>query len=294
MNNSEKCRMHYKIIWEKMLTKIACRRSKKPSIPTTILKRASFTCELFKRPYCEEASPLSRIKLNMSRIVKDIWFEDRLLKTLKNMEKNKKSTESSMPEDPQDTNISSRPLFNENMSLPSLTGSTNISSQEILNHFIQAITSASGFNGEEMDGWLFWSLVVTIMVAVAAGVAICILVKKAKKTQMTARMRLYTEDLPIQIVDQFETHTLSALRRIELLLEDVERLCLNNPPAPAHPSSPIDTPFVAPRPLPQSPTLPHFPLERLPIDGEDVEMAALGGPNERNQDGNDDIFNMEM
>ena len=109
-----------------------------------------------------------------------------------------------------------------------------------------------------------------------------------------ARMKLYTEDLPIQIVDQFETHTLSALRRIELLLEDVKRLCLNNPPAPAHPSSPIDRPSVAPKPLPQSPILPHFPLERLPIIGEDVEMAALGSPNERHKDWDDDIFTMEM
>ena len=226
--------------------------------------------------------------------MKDIWFEDRLLKALKSMEENKKSTESPMPDDPQDTNTSSKPLLNENMSFPSLTTSMNTSNQETFNRFIQAVTSISGFNGEEMDGWLFWSLMVAIVVAVAAGVAICILVKRAKKTQMIARMKLYTEDLPIQIVDQFETHTLSALRRIEVLLGDVEQLCLSNHPGPAHPSSPIDTPSLTPRPPPQSPTLPHFPRERLPIIEEDVEMAALGNPNKKDKDGDDDIFTMEM
>ena len=132
---------------------------------------------------------------------------------------------------------------------------------------------------------------VAIVVAVAAGVAICILVKRAKKTQMIARMKLYTEDLPIQIVDQFETHTLSALRRIEVLVGDVQQLCLSNHPGP---SSPIDTPSLIPRPPPQSPTLPHFPRERLQIIEEGVEMAALGNDDEEDEGGDDGIFNIEV
>ena len=227
----------------------------------------------------------------MTSIVNDIWFQDRLRKALEGMEGGKNSTESLMPGDPQDTNASSKPLFNGTMSSPPMTSSMNTSNQETLNRFIQAVTSISGFNGEEMTGWLFWALIVAIVAAVAAGVVICVLVKKAKKTQMITRMKLYTEELPMQIVDQFETHTLSALRRIEVLVGDVQQLCLSNHPGP---SSPIDTPSLIPRPPPQSPTLPHFPRERLQIIEEDVETAALGNDDEEDEGGDDGIFNIEV
>ena len=239
----------------------------------------------------------------MSSIVNDIWFQDRLRKALEGMGGGENSTEppmpddihsasnSPMPDDYQNTNASSKSLFNGTIpSLPA-TPSMNMSNQVTLNRFIQAVTSMSGFNGEEMTGWLFWALVVAIVAAMAAGVIICVLVKKAKKTQMTTRMKLYTEELPLQIIDQFETHTLSALRRIEVLVGDVQQLCLVNHPGP---SSPIDTPSLIPRPPPQSPTLPHFPRERLQIIEEDVETAARGNDNAEDEEGDDGIFKIEV
>ena len=227
----------------------------------------------------------------MSSIVNDIWFQDRLRKALEGMGGGKNSTEPPMPDDYQNTNASSKSLFNGTIPSLPITPSMNTSNQVTLNRFIQAVTSISGFNGEEMTGWLFWALVVAIVAAMAAGVVICVLVKKAKKTQMITRMKLYTEELPMQIVDQFETHTLSALRRIEVLVGDVQQLCLVNHPGP---SSPVDTPFLIPRPLPQSPTLPHFPRERLQIIEEDVETAARGNDNGEDEEGDDGIFKIEV